>query len=192
MNFTETGLQGAFVITPERHEDERGFFARTFCRHEFAEHGLETTIAQESVALNLIRGTVRGMHFQYPPAAEAKVVRCTHGSALDVVVDLRPESPTYLEHVAVELSAGNRCALYVPKRFAHGYQTLEDRTEIGYQMSEFHAPELAAGLAYDDPRLRLSWPLPVAAISAKDETWPPLDEVEDELRLRMAPAASAG
>ncbi len=192
MNFTETKLQGAFVIAPERHKDERGFFARTFCQHEFADRGLDTVIAQVSLAFNARRGTLRGMHFQYPPAAEAKVVRCTQGSILDVIVDLRPESPTYLEHVAVELSANSRLSLYVPKRFAHGYQTLEDDTEVSYEMSEFYAPELAGGLPYGDPRLGLDWPLPVSVISPKDAAWPALDETELRRRMTNAPSPADG
>jgi dTDP-4-dehydrorhamnose 3,5-epimerase len=184
--FTETKLAGAFVIAPERFEDDRGFFARTFCRREFEHHGLDPDVVQASVALNLVRGTVRGMHFQWPPSAEVKVVRCTRGAVVDVIVDLRPESASYLEHVAVELTADNGLALYIPKRFAHGYQTLEDQTEVSYQMTEFYAPDLAAGLGYDDPRLRLEWPLPVSAISVRDTEWPALDTIEPELRLRMS------
>jgi dTDP-4-dehydrorhamnose 3,5-epimerase len=192
MNFTETKLQGAFVIAPEAHEDDRGFFARTFCQHEFADRGLDTVIAQASLAFNARRGTLRGMHFQYPPAAEAKVVRCTQGSILDIIVDLRPESLTYLEHVAVELSASSRLSLYVPKRFAHGYQTLEDDTEVSYQISEFYVPELAGGLPYGDPRLGLDWALPVSAISPKDAAWPALDETELRRRMTIAPSPADG
>ena len=140
MIFTETKLAGAFVIDLERREDDRGFFARTFCQHEFEEHGLKPVIAQANVAFNKRRGTLRGMHFQYPPAAETKLVRCTRGAILDIIVDLRPESPTYLEHVAVELTADNGRALYVPERFAHGYQVLEDATETSYQVGEFYTP----------------------------------------------------
>ena len=122
--FTETELRGAFVVDLDRREDSRGFFARTFCQHEFEEHGLKPVIAQANIAFNRRKGTVRGMHFQFPPAAETKLVRCTRGAILDIIVDLRPESPTYLEHVAVELTADNQRALYVPERFAHGYQVL--------------------------------------------------------------------
>jgi dTDP-4-dehydrorhamnose 3,5-epimerase len=190
--FTETDLDGAFVIAVERIEDDRGFFARTFCRREFGEHRLNPDIAQESVAFNVARGTVRGMHFQWPPLAEVKVVRCTRGAILDVIVDLRPESATYLGHVAVELSAEKQLALYVPERFAQGYQTLEDETEVSYQMSEFYAPDLAGGLAYDDPELRVKWPLPISSISAKDSAWPPLRTIEDELRRRMTVAEAQG
>jgi dTDP-4-dehydrorhamnose 3,5-epimerase len=190
--FTEAKLEGAYVIAPERIEDDRGFFARTFCRREFQEHGLDPDVAQTSIALNSARATVRGMHFQWPPMAEVKIVRCTRGAILDVIVDLRPESATYLEHVAVELTAENGLALYVPERFAHGYQTLEDQTEVSYQMSEFYAPDLAAGLAYDDPELRLEWPLPVSVISAKDSEWPPLRTIEPELRRRMTVSGVEG
>jgi dTDP-4-dehydrorhamnose 3,5-epimerase len=184
MIFTETELQGAFVIQLERHEDERGFFARAFCQHEFADHGLKPVIAQANIAFNTKQGTIRGMHFQYPPAAETKVVRCTRGAILDVIVDLRPESSTYLEHVAVELTADNHCSLYVPERFAHGYQVLEDNTETIYQVGEFYAPKQEGGLSYDDPRLAIVWPLRLTAISPKDAAWQSLDEIEGELKVR--------
>jgi dTDP-4-dehydrorhamnose 3,5-epimerase len=183
--FTETKLEGAFMIALERIEDDRGFFSRTFCRREFRDHSLDPDIAQASIALNLTRGTVRGMHFQWPPSAEVKVVRCTRGAILDVIVDLRPESATYLEHIAVELTTENRLALYVPKRFAHGYQTLEDQTEVSYQMTEFYAPDLAGGLAYDDPELQLDWPLTDSTISSRDFAWRSLRAIESELRRRM-------
>ena len=186
MIFTETALKGAYTIDLERREDSRGYFARAFCQNEFAEHGLNTTIAQSNVAFNLKRGTLRGMHFQFPPAAETKFVRCTRGAILDIIVDLRPESSTFLEHVAVELSADNGRALYVPERFAHGYQVLEDSTETSYQVGEFYAPETEGGLMFDDPRLALDWPLPVTEMSDKDTHWKLLDEIEPELRRRMA------
>jgi dTDP-4-dehydrorhamnose 3,5-epimerase len=186
MIFHETRLAGAFVVELERLEDERGFFARSFCRREFEEHGLAPVIAQANIAYNVRAGTLRGMHFQYPPAAETKLVRCTRGALLDAIVDLRPESATYLEHVAVELTAENRRALYVPGRFAHGYQVLVDATEATYQMGEFHVPGTAGGLHHADPRLGLRWPLPATALSAKDGAWRPLAEVEGELRRRMA------
>ena len=190
MIFTETKLAGAFVIDLERREDDRGFFARTFCQHEFADHGLKTVIAQANVAFNKRKGTLRGMHFQFPPAAETKLVRCERGGILDIIVDLRPESPTYLDHVAVELTAESHRALYVPERFAHGYQVLEDGTETSYQVGEFYTPEAEGGLRYDDPRLGLSWPLPVAEISEKDRAWALLDEVEAEIRRKMALAGA--
>ncbi len=185
MLFTETTLLGAFVIDLERIEDDRGYFARAFCQHEFEAHGLNPVIAQGNVAFNVRRGTLRGMHFQYPPAAESKLVRCTRGAILDAIVDLRPESETYLQHVAVELSAGNGRALYVPERFAHGYQTLEDETETSYLVGEFYSPGDEGGLRYDDPRLDLEWPLPVAELSDKDRSWRLLADFEDELRDRM-------
>ena len=186
MLFAETRLAGAFVIDLERREDDRGFFARTFCQHEFAEHGLKPVIAQANVAFNRYKGTLRGMHFQFPPAAETKLVRCTRGAILDIIVDLRPESPTYLEHVSVELTADTHRALYVPERVAHGYQVLEDGTETSYQVGEFYTPEAEGGLRFDDPRLGLEWPLPVSEMSEKDRAWALLDEVEDELKARMA------
>jgi dTDP-4-dehydrorhamnose 3,5-epimerase len=184
--FSETRLEGAFVIDVDRKEDNRGFFARAFCQREFEEYGLEPVIAQANLAFNRRRGTMRGMHFQFPPATETKLVRCTRGAILDIIVDLRPESPTYLEHVAVELSADNHRALYVPGRFAHGYQVLEDVTETSYQVGEFYAPGHEGGLRYDDPGLGLSWPLPVSEISEKDRAWPLLSEVEREVSAKMA------
>lgn len=186
MIFTETALPGAYVLDLERREDSRGYFARSFCRHELEEHGLQPVIAQGNVAYNRIAGTLRGMHFQYPPKAETKIVRCTRGAIVDIIVDLRPESATYLQSVAVELNEENGRALYVPERFAHGYQTLVDGTETSYQVGEFYAPEQEGGLAYDDPRLGLVWPLPVAAISEKDAQWQLLDTVEPEVRRRMS------
>ena len=185
MIFLETKLPGAFIIDVERREDDRGFFARVFCQHEFAAHGLKPLIAQANIAFNRKKGTVRGMHFQYPPAAESKLVRCTRGAIHDIIVDLRPESPTYLDHVAVELTADNHRALYVPERFAHGYQVLEDGTETSYQVGEFYAPGLEGGLLYSDPRLELRWPLPVTEISPKDDRWKLLVDMEADLKRGM-------
>lgn len=186
MIFTETKLKGAFILDLDRKEDDRGFFARTFCQKEFADHGLKTVITQANVAFNRYKGTLRGMHFQFPPAAETKLVRATRGAILDVIVDLRPESPTYLQHISVELSADNHRALFVPERFAHGYQVLADGTETTYQVGEFYTPEMEGGLLFDDPRLGLSWPLPVTEMSPKDRQWRSLDEIEAELKRRMA------
>jgi len=185
MIFQETKLAGAFIIDVERREDDRGFFARVFCQHEFAAHGLKPVIAQANIAFNKRRGTVRGMHFQFPPAAESKLVRATRGAIHDIIVDLRPESPTYLHHVAVVLSADNHRALYVPERFAHGYQVLEDGTETSYQVGEFYAPALEGGLLYSDPRLGLEWPLPMTEISPKDAKWKLLADVEVDLKRGM-------
>ncbi len=188
MIFTETKLQGAFIVDLERREDDRGYFARAFCQDEFREHGLEPVIAQGNVAFNRRRGTLRGMHFQYPPAAETKLVRCTRGAIVDVIVDMRPESPTYLEHVAVELTADNGRSLFVPRRFAHGYQALQDETETSYLVGEFYAPDLEGGLRFDDPRLAIAWPLPAGEMSPKDGAWPLLADIEADLRRRMTVA----
>jgi dTDP-4-dehydrorhamnose 3,5-epimerase len=185
--FEETKLSGAFIIDLQRRVDERGFFARTFCQEEFAEHGLKPVIAQANVASNFRKGTLRGMHFQYPPAAETKLVRCTRGAILDVIVDLRPESPTYLQHISVELTQTNMRALYVPERFAHGYQTLCDETDTSYQVGEFYTPAVEGGLMHDDPALALEWPLPVTVISQKDLGFPALAEIEGELKRKMSP-----
>jgi len=186
MIFTETKLPSAFILDIERREDSRGFFARVFCQHEFEAHGLKPLIAQANIAYNRKKGTIRGMHFQFPPSAETKLVRCTRGAILDIIVDLRPESRTYLEHIAVELSAENSRALYVPERFAHGYQVLRDETETSYQVGEFYTPGSEGGLLYNDPKLGLTWPLPVSVISDKDQVWIPLSEQEDEVKRRMS------
>lgn len=172
MIFTRTILDGVYTLDLEPRGDARGFFARTFCAREFAEHGLVAMVAQCSVAYNSTRGTIRGLHFQHAPAAEAKLVRCTSGSIHDVVVDLRPDSDSYLQHVGVELSAENRRGLYIPEGLAHGYQTLTDGAEVYYQMSEFYAPGHGDGVRYDDPALAITWPLAVSAISERDRTWP--------------------
>jgi len=184
--FTETSLAGAYVVDIERRDDARGFFARTFCQRELDAHGLKPIIAQANMAFNIKAGTLRGMHFQYPPAPETKLVRATRGAILDILVDLRPESPTYLQHVAVELTEENRRAIYVPERFAHGYQVLRDGTETSYMMGEFYTPSAEYGLRYDDPRLGLSWPLSVTVISPKDQGFALLDEIEPELKRRMS------
>lgn len=192
MIFTETDLPGAVIIDLERREDERGFFARTFCQREFAAHGLIATIAQASVAFNRRKGIVRGLHFQYPPASETKVVRCSRGAIFDVIVDLRPMSPTYLRHLAIELTERNGRGLYVPARFAHGYQVLEDETETLYHMNEFYTPAEADGLLYNDPRFGIAWPLPVTEVSERDRAWQPLDLIEPDVRRRMMVPASVG
>jgi dTDP-4-dehydrorhamnose 3,5-epimerase len=184
--FTETKLKGAFVIDLERQTDERGFFARVFCQQEFQERGLKPVIAQASIASNSRKGTLRGMHFQYPPAAETKLVRCIRGALLDIIVDVRPESPTYLQHVAVELDADSMRALYVPEWFAHGYQVLVDNTDASYEMNACYTPGAEGGLLHDDERLGLPWPLPVTVISAKDRNFRSLDEIEGILKRRMS------
>ena len=177
MIFTETRLAGAFTIDVEPHEDERGFFARVWDGEEFAQHGLDTRVVQSSIAYNRAAGTLRGLHFQALPFAETKLVRCTRGAIWDVVVDLRPGSPTFLEWVAVELSAENRRTLYVPEQFAHGYQTLEDGSEVWYQMSAPYAPQAARGLRWDDPKLGIEWPpAERRVISERDLAWPDVDD----------------
>ena len=186
MIFTETKLIGSYIIDIERKEDSRGFFARAFCQNEFEQHGLKPIIAQANIAFNLQKGTLRGMHFQFPPKAETKFVRCTRGAILDIIVDLRPESSTYLQHFAIELTEDNYRGLYVPERFAHGYQVLRDNTETSYQVGEFYAPECESGLMHNDPRLGLKWPLPVTVISDKDQKFALLDQVELEIKRRMA------
>jgi dTDP-4-dehydrorhamnose 3,5-epimerase len=180
MRFTETRLPGAFIIDLERREDQRGFFARVFCRREFEEHGLKGAFVQCHTSFNHVRGTLRGMHYQEPPAAETKIVRCTHGAIYDVIVDLRPESPTYLQHIAVELNAENRRQLYVPELFAHGFVTLADNTEVAYQVGEFYAPAYERGRRYDDPVLSISWPVPIEVIAEKDLRWPLLNSPPDD------------
>lgn len=172
MRFTELGIPGAYLIDLDERRDERGFFARTFCAREFAEHGLVARVAQCNLSYNDRRGTLRGLHFQDRPAPEAKLVRCIHGAIHMVVVDRRADSPTYLQHVGVDLVAAERRALYVPELCANGYQTLTDGAEVAYQVSEFHTPETERGMRYDDPALGIDWPLPVEIISEKDRSWP--------------------
>ena len=186
MLFSETGLAGAFIVDLERREDERGFFAREFCQEEFKEHGLKPVVVQANLAFNATAGTLRGMHFQYPPAAETKLVRCVRGAILDIIVDMRPESPTYLQHIAVELNEDNWRALYVPERFAHGYQALKDNTVTSYHVGEFYTPSAEGGLRHDDPALGLKWPMPVSTISEKDRDFPPYSEMEQDVRKRMS------
>lgn len=191
MIFTETRLAGAFLIDLQADHDERGFFARAFCQREFEAAGLRPVVAQGNIAFNYTRGTIRGLHFQYPPAGETKFVRCTRGAIFDVIVDLRPESPTYLQHVAVELTADNRRGLYVPERFAHGYEVLEDHTETAYLVGEFYTPAAENGLRFDDPQLAIAWPLPAGTVSDKDKRWPPLGVAEPGIRARMQPRTAA-
>jgi len=171
MIFTETKLKGAFIIDLELREDQRGAFARTFCANEFEAHGLKPTVAQCNLSFNHKAGTLRGMHYQVPPAAETKLVRCTQGAIYDVIIDMRPNSPTFMQHIGVELTAENRRSLYVPEMFAHGYQSLTDGAEVVYQVGEFYTPGYERGLRYDEPALGIEWPLPVTVISEKDAAW---------------------
>jgi dTDP-4-dehydrorhamnose 3,5-epimerase len=173
MTFEETRLSGAFVIDLERREDGRGFFARTWCANELGEHGLNTRLVQANMSWNPRQGTLRGMHFQHPPHAEAKVVRCTHGAIHDVIIDLRPESPTYKQWIGVDLTAENRRALYVPEGFAHGFQTLVPDCEVHYLVTEFYTPESEGGVRWNDPAFAIQWPDPENAfLSDKDAAWP--------------------
>lgn len=172
MIFNETKLRGAFIIEPQRLEDERGFFARTWCQREAEAHGLSPNWVQFNISFNKEKGTLRGMHYQVDPFAEAKLVRCTMGAIYDVIIDLRSESSTFKQYVSVILSAQNRKMLYVPEGFAHGLLTLKDDTEVFYQMSEFYVAESAKGLRWDDPAFGVQWPEPVRVISERDRNYP--------------------
>lgn len=172
MIFTETKLNGAFIVEPELLKDERGFFARTWCKREFYSQGLNPNLLQCNVSFNKHRGTLRGMHYQAAPHEEAKLVRCTIGSINDVIIDLRPESPTFKAWFSVELTAENRKMIYIPEGFGHGFITLQDNTEVFYQMSEFYAPECARGIRWNDPAFGIDWPEDVKVISERDNQYP--------------------
>ena len=172
MIFTETTLKGAFIIELEKHEDERGFFARSFCEKKSEEHGLNPRIAQCNISYNKKKGTLRGMHYQIAPYEEVKLVSCIRGAIHDVIIDLRPDSPTYCQWFAAELGAENYKVLYVPEGFAHGFQTLEDNTVVFYQMSEFYHPECARGVRWDDPAFGIRWSLSNRVMSKKDLSYP--------------------
>ena len=172
MIFVETRLKGAHIIEPEKREDERGFFARSWCEKEFAEHGLNPHTVQCNISFNQKRGTLRGMHYQVEPCAEAKLVRCTQGAIYDVIIDLRPGSATFSQHIAEVLTAKNHKMLYVPEGFAHGFQALEDQTEVFYQMSGFYAPEFARGIRWNDPAFGIEWPIGEPIILERDATYP--------------------
>lgn len=172
MIFHETPLAGAYVIEPERIEDHRGFFARIWCMKELRQRGLKTALAQSNVGFSHHRGTLRGLHFQAAPHAEVKIVRCARGSLFDVIVDLRPESPTHKRWFGVELSEENCKMLYVPEGCAQGYITLRDNTEMYYQTSEFYHPESASGVRHDDPEFSIVWPIEISVISQQDKQWP--------------------
>ena len=171
MRFTETRLKGAFIIEPERLEDDRGFFARTFCQKEFEAQGLNPKIVQCNISYNKHKGTLRGMHYQVAPMAEAKLVSCTRGAIYDVIIDLRHGSPTYCQWFAEELNTENRKMIYIPEGFAHGFQSLEDDTEVFYQMSEFYSPEHARGVRWDDPVFGIKWHERQRIISTKDKNY---------------------
>jgi dTDP-4-dehydrorhamnose 3,5-epimerase len=174
--FIETPLPGAFLIEPEPIEDTRGLFVRTWCRRELEAHGLDTRIAQCSTSFNKRKGTLRGMHYQAPPVAETKIVRCTRGAIHDVIIDLRPDAPTFTRHFAVVLTADNRKTLYVPPGFAHGFQTLADDTEVFYQISEFYSPDHARGVRWNDPAFGVRWPDDERTIVDRDRNYPDFAE----------------
>lgn len=175
MKFTPQAVDGVVLVEMEPHSDERGFFSRSFDTTEFAQHGMRPEVAQCNVSFNHRAGTMRGLHLSLPGHPEAKFIRCTRGAIVDVAVDVRPDSPTYLQHVAVELTADNRTALYLPPHLAHAYQTLSDDTEVLYMVSVPYAPGAEMGFRYDDSAFELSWPLPVTVISDKDASWVPFD-----------------
>lgn len=177
MIFHETRLQGAFTIEIERFEDHRGSFARTFCRKEFEVHGLEGDFVQANVSVNHAKGTLRGMHYQLPPFDEVRLVRCSRGALYDVMIDLRPDSPTRGQWFATELSQDNGRAVFVPRRFAHGFITLADNTEAVYFISQYFAPQAERGIRHDDPQIAVRWPIPVQHISDKDRSWPDYQDV---------------
>ena len=176
MHFRRTTLKDAWVIEVQPSRDERGFFARTFCVDEFSAHGLETSFPQHSISVSARRGTLRGMHFQREPHSEVKLVRCVAGKIWDVIIDLRPDSPTFRRWEGFELAADNRGQLYVPKGFAHGFQTLTDDVEVSYLISKPHVPQAAEGIRYDDPAFHVEWPLPITVISDRDRSWPTFSE----------------
>ncbi|WP_369132382.1 dTDP-4-dehydrorhamnose 3,5-epimerase [Modestobacter sp. I12A-02662] len=175
MKYTPLGVDGVHLVEMEPFSDERGFFARSFDTAEFEQHGMRPEVAQCNVSFNHRAGTLRGLHLSLPGHPEAKFIRCTRGAIVDVAVDVRPDSPTYLQHVAVELTAENRTALYLPPHLAHAYQTLTDDTEVLYMVSVPYAPGAEMGFRYDDPAFGVEWPLPVSVISDKDAAWAPFD-----------------
>jgi dTDP-4-dehydrorhamnose 3,5-epimerase len=187
MKFLETRLPGAFVLELEMHGDSRGFFARTFSAEEFAAHGLESNFVQCNLSLSRQKGTLRGLHFQWAPHAEVKLVRCVRGAIRDVIMDLRPGSPTFGQHEAVELSAENRRAFYAPKGFAHGFQSLTDDAEVYYHMGHVYVPAASAGIQALDPTLGITWPLAVTEMSDKDRDLPTLAQIKDRLMRQETP-----
>lgn len=184
MRFIPTILKGAYIVEPEKMADDRGFFARSWCQQEFSDRGLDANLVQCSISFNHKRGTLRGMHFQLPPFAETKLVRCTQGAIYDVAIDLRQDSPTYLQWVGVELTAENRKAFYIPKGCAHGFQTLTDNAEVFYQISEVYAPEYGRGVRWDDRAFNITWPEPVSVISERDRNYAEYSSAKFELDVK--------
>jgi dTDP-4-dehydrorhamnose 3,5-epimerase len=191
MRFQSLAIEGATLVKPQPQADHRGFFARTFCVQEFSGAGLPGALVQASISFNARRGTVRGMHFQWPPSHEGKLVRCVRGRVFDVLLDLRPYSPSYLRHVSVELDEENRDSVFIPHGVAHGFQTLADATEVLYQMTDFYAPDLAAGVRWNDPSFGIAWPVTEGIVIAeRDADYPDFDRRGFELELaRRAGAA---
>lgn len=187
MLFQESSLKGAWIIELEPISDCRGFFTRTFCTNEYTQRGLDASFPQHSLSRSLARGTLRGMHFQRSPHEEVKVVTCVKGEVWDVVLDLRPDSPTFRRWEGFNLTAENRRRIYIPKGFAHGFQTLSDDTEVSYLISAPYRPEAASGVRYDDPAFAIEWPLPVAAISDKDRSWPGFSDFQLQDLLQRQP-----
>lgn len=175
MKFLETPLPGAYLIELEPLRDERGLFARTFCQEEFSRIGFQKRIVQINHSVTRKKGSIRGIHYQLPPASEAKLIRCIHGRVFDVMMDLRSASPNFLRHYGVELSKDNMRMVFIPEGFAHGFQTLTDDAELLYHHSEFYTPHCERGLRYDDPALAINWPLPVSEVSVKDQSYPLID-----------------
>ncbi len=190
MIFTPGTILGSFLVDIERKPDARGYFSRVFCADEFEQHGLPGHLPQASISRNIRAGTVRGMHFQWPPSREAKLVRCERGSVLDVIVDLRPDSVTYLQKMSVELTMEAANMLFMPAGVAHGFQTLTDDTVVHYQMSDVFAPALADGLPWHDPAFGIRWPLPISVIADRDRDYPAFDRLAHERRYRAALAAA--
>lgn len=172
MIFTETALKGAFILEVKQLEDERGFFGRIWCKKEMEDHGLNGNVVQANMSYNKKKGTVRGMHFQHSPYAETKLIRCTKGAIYDVIIDLRKDSPTYKQWIGVELTEQNHKMLYVPENFAHGFITLEDDTEVAYQVTQYYTPGAEGGIRWNDPSFNIQWPVPVDLVSDKDKNHP--------------------
>jgi dTDP-4-dehydrorhamnose 3,5-epimerase len=191
MQFEPLPIAGAVLVKIEAHRDERGFFARTFCSREFSANGLPTAVAQASISYNEHRGTVRGMHFQWPHSREDKLVRCIRGNLLDVLLDLRPQSSTYLQHCSVQLDDELRKAVFIPHGVAHGFQTLAGNTEVLYQMTDFFAPELGSGVRWNDPAFGIRWPLSAASISDRDASYPDFSRAQYEAEFAERQRAAA-
>jgi len=172
MIFTPTKLQGPFILEVKKIEDERGFFGRSWCKQELEAHGLNAGVVQANVSYNKVKGTLRGMHFQKAPHQETKLVRCTRGAIYDVIIDLRPDSPTYKQWIGVELTESNYRMLFVPEDFAHGFITLEDNTEVTYQVTQYYTPGAEGGIRWNDPAFNIEWPIPPVVVSGKDQAHP--------------------